>query len=663
MCGIAGVLYFGRREGPMDGVGRMSDAMRARGPDDEGFAFFDAAGGPPRILGGPDTPESALRSDHAYCPRERIAAGARTGRTAKLGLGHRRLSIIDLSPGGHQPMSTPDGRYWLVYNGEIYNFAEIREDLAATSGPFRTSCDSEVLLRAYAEYGPRCLERFNGMFAFAIWDREERTLFCARDRIGIKPFYYYRGDGYLVFASELPALVDSGLYPPEVNEEGLYHGMSLLIAPRPITAFRGVYALEPAHWMVVTDEGSIKRERYWAVPTGPVDAQRSPESCIEELDSLVDRAVRRRLIADVEVGTFMSGGVDSTLVSALAAKHQPGIKAFTLSSRLQPEIDELPQARATAAMWPMTHVVRETASDYRIALERALTRVYIEPFSGLSPNFIVSRLAAESSVVAVLNGTGPDEIFAGYRRFDTLPRWRRLQQLGALPQLLPAVGPLARLGDLARCDTIADHFLHAFGLFGTAHKRSLLHPDFLAEVDEPETARVLDRLYMDSAGEFVDDVQASCYLELVHYVGNHFTNRMDPIMMHFSLEGRFPFLDHEVVEFAMRLPSRFKIRDGERKWALRRVAARYIHPSCLEMKKKGFGLPLQKWVEGPLRGFIREKLTALAETGIFRAEAVLAMRDGTIRPRPNPRQLWYLVSTQLWLETFFGAGRTATTAR
>ena len=346
MCGIAGLFYYDRLEGDVAAVRRMTDAMRSRGPDDEGFALFDAAGRAPRLFGGPDTPEDAFRAPHAYCPREQLE-GAEL--TANLALGHRRLSILDLSPAGHQPMCTPDGRYWLVYNGEIYNFKEIRDALEARGVQFETRCDSEVLLQAYVLDGPRFLEQLNGMFAFAIFDRHQRTLFCARDRIGIKPFHYHAGDGYFLFASELPALLDAGVHPAAVNPDGLYHGMSLLIAPRPMTAFQGVVALAPGHWMTIGEGGKVRGERYWAPPVGPLQHARSAESFIEELDELMNRAVARRLVADVEVGTFMSGGVDSTLISSLAAKHQPGIKAFTLSHDLDAGLDELPQARAVAA--------------------------------------------------------------------------------------------------------------------------------------------------------------------------------------------------------------------------------------------------------------------------------------------------------------------------
>jgi len=656
MCGIAGLLYYGQREGPLDGVRLMADSMRRRGPDDEGFAIFSGSSRvPPQVLAGPDTPESVLRSHYEWCPRGSRSIELPPG---KLALGHRRLSILDLSPGGHQPMSTPEGRYWMVYNGEVYNFADLRLELSENGVGFETRSDSEVLLKAWAHWGPGCLEKLNGMFAFAIYDREKRVLFLARDRIGIKPLYWHAGDGFFAFASELPAMIDSRVYRPEVDLEGLYHGMSLLIAPRPGTAFRGVQELEPAHWMAVREDGATSRYRWWSVPTGPADESRSEDSYIEELDTLLQKAVSRCLVSDVEVGTFMSGGVDSTLVSALAAKQQPGIKALTMSNVVDPGLDELPQARATAAMWPMTHIVRENTSDYRIAADPDLTRVYLEPFHSISPNFVIAQLACDSKITVILNGTGPDEIFAGYSRFDSLPRWRRMQWLAPLTRRLPSIGPLRTLRGMGSSETVAGHFLWRFGLFDTYEKQALLTPRSLAQISEPETSRLLESLYVQAARPFADDVQESCFLELTHYVGNHFTNRIDAILMHFSLEGRFPYLDHEVVEFAMRVPSRFKISGRERKRVMRRVASRYIHPSCLSMKKLGFSLPIGVWMQGPLRSLVHDKLTALAEVGeIFRPDVLRAVRDGTAQPALSPRQVWYLVSTQLWLEAFFGVGK------
>jgi len=285
-----------------------------------------------------------------------------------------------------------------------------------------------------------------------------------------------------------------------------------------------------------------------------------------------------------------------------------------------------------------------------------MTRAYAEPFSSISPNFVISRLAADSGVIAVLNGSGADEIFAGYERFDTLKWWRGLRWLSGPLALLPPWRGVEMLRGVARQNTLAEHFVHRFGLFDTETKRTLLRPECLAEVSEPESARTLERLYLEPAGRFADDVQATCMLELSHYVGNHFVNRADAMMMSFSLEGRFPFLDHELVEFGMRVPTRLKIRGKERKWIVRRVAARYVDESSLRMKKKGFTLPLVRWMEGPLRSFVDQKLTALADSGeIFRPEAIRDIRDGRFRPAMLPRQIWYLVSTQLWREILLGA--------
>ena len=652
MCGIAGVLHFQGRVGPSDAVRRMADAMHSRGPDDEGYVLIGSDGAA-HAYGGPDTPASAYAARHGYRP---LAPLPDPAPEAMLALGHRRLSILDLSAGGHQPMCTPDGRHWMVYNGEIYNFREVRSDLEALGERFETTSDSEVLLRAFARFGPDCLSRLNGMFAFAIWDTQERRLFMARDRIGIKPVYFHHTARRFVFASELPALLDSGLCEARVDAQGIYDGMTLLASPRPRTAFRDIFGLEPAHWMTIDADGLVEKQRYWSVPTGRTDHRRSDASYEEEFEALLEKSIVRRLVSDVEVGTFMSGGLDSTLISSLAARNSPGIKAFTLAHPPEGGMSEVEEARATAALWPMEHIVRETRQDHGVAADPAMARAYVEPFPSASPNFVISRLAADHDVTVVLNGSGADEILAGYTRFRTSRAWPWLRRLRAPLALAPARGRLAWAQDLSRLKTPAELFVHRFGLYSTEQKRQLLQPSFLAQVEELDTARTLERLYLDPFDEFEDIVQASCQIELSHYVGNHFVNRMDPIMMSFSLEGRFPFLDHELVEFAMRLPSRLKTKGYEQKRIVRRVAKRYVAPSCFEHKtKKGFTVPLAQWMAGPLRPLVDEKLSALAEHAeIYRPEAIKAIRENSPEWSLTQRQIWYLVSMQLWRENFFG---------
>jgi len=660
MCGIAGVVCFGESAHRMPYLRRMADSMRRRGPDDEGYVLFGREGAP-RVFGGADTPSDTFGGRLPYLPAGELPHDGEVPE-AVAGLAHRRLSVLDLSHRGHEPMCSPDGRHWLVLNGEVYNYREIRAELEGHGPPFTTGTDTEVVLRAFARWGPACLDRLNGMFALAIWDTEARQLLCARDRLGIKPFYYHRSPSRFLFASEIKALLASRQFVSGVDPDGFYHGMSLQIGPRPLTAFRGIRALPQAHWMTVGADGEVSTRRYWRIPVGPTDHGRPEQSYVEELEHHLEASVRRRLIADVPVGTFMSGGIDSTTVSALAAQAQPGIKAFTLAFEAGSRSDELAQAKATAAKHPMTHIVHETTLDYRLAWNRDMPLLYEEPFVMLSPHYVVARLAADNGVTVVLSGLGGDELLLGYRREKTLGRWRRYRRLAPLLALLPGWGGgMTRAKEFASLPTIAHYYVHRFSTFGRGERARLLRPDFLARVEQRDTAQVLIDQHGVAPEEFEDELQALCYLELVHCIGNHHLHRLDQFTMHFSLEGRVPLLDHELVEFAARVPSELKLCDGTPKYLLRRMAERHIDASSLHMKKIGFRLPMRDWIRGPLQDFVQAKLTALLGSGIFRPEAIEEARGLASGRKPQRKRhrkrrwlkVWQLVSTQLWLEAFF----------
>jgi asparagine synthase (glutamine-hydrolysing) len=544
-----------------------------------------------------------------------------------------------------------------VYNGEIYNYIELRQELQGLGHAFRSTSDTEVLLHSYLEWGADCLPRLNGIFAFAIWDRRERRLFCARDRIGIKPFYYHLAPGFFLFGSDIKAILASGQLAPEIDPNGFYHGMSLQMAPRPLTAFKGIRALEQAHWMSVRSDGQIEKHRYWRIPSGPTDHRRSEQSYAEELESLLDRAVRRQLIADVPVGTFMSGGIDSTTVSALAARAHPGIKAFTLAYETATGMDETEQAKATAAMHRMTHVIKETSPDFDLALDEEHSRLLEEPFCMLDPTHVIAQLAKDNGVTVVLCGLGGDELFLGYSRESHVGGWAACRRLAPILSMLPPWGtPLGKAKLYASLPTVAHYYVRRFETFRRLEKDALFDPAFLSQVDEPDTARVLIEQHDFDGRAFEDHLQALCYLEIVNYLGNHLLHRLDAFTMHFSLEARPPLLDHELVEFAGRVPSGLKIRCRQGKYLLRQVARKHIHPSCLSMAKKGFGLPMAQWIQGPLREFIDSKLSALSRSPIFRRDAMAGIRQRLAAHSYESRKTWQLVSTQMWLEAFFENG-------
>lgn len=650
MCGIAGIMSLDGHERPLfPALADMSRQMYVRGPDDEGYlaGFFDTR--PVQNLAGDTTPVLTDLSSPDFYPRDHYQSAVSL--TAHMGFAFRRLAIIDLSPTGHQPMCTRDGRFWIIFNGEIYNASEIRRDLADQRIEFVGHSDTEVLLYAHQTWGPDALKRCNGMFAFAIWDNVGKTLFCARDRIGIKPFYYTITDGQFIFASDIKTLIASKRYQAEVDPEGLYHAMSYGVAPRPMTAFKGVRALEQGHWLHLDGRGHMDDQSYWRIPTGMQDRKMSELDAIDQLRSTLTQAVARRLIADVPVGTFMSGGIDSTTITAIAADKSPGITAFTLAFASDEIYDELPQAQATAAMHPVQHVVRSVNPDIIIDHIEEMTLCYEEPYYSLSPNYVISQLVSEHGLKVILAGLGGDELFAGYSRALLIKKWRLLRRIRPLLRVTSLLGgrfirpyKRATVSSADRLDSLT------FAIFDDVEKHKLFkasHADSFNSIDR------LHQLYVPEDMTFSDDLEAFHYMEMMNYVGNHHVYRTDQFTMRFSLEGRFPFFDHELVELAFRIPSEHKIRGNIQKYVLRKVAEPLIHPSCLDMEKKGFSLPVGRWMNGPLRPLIEQKLKQVCDRDLFNQDYVWKSWQAFQEGRLAYESIWQIVAVELWLETFF----------
>lgn len=644
MCGITGIIALSGKQGNLAGpLKKMTDSLRHRGPDDEGFLLFTPQGA--KIYAGEDTP--AADTDMIYYPHEPITNALPL--PAYLAFGHRRLSIVDLSYRGHQPMCDSSARYWIVYNGEVYNHHEVKEELKSLGFCFRSTTDTEVILYAYMQWGAQCLQRFNGMFAFAIYDAHDQTVFLARDRVGIKPLYYTLQNGYFLFASEMKAILQSGLYSAEVNHEGLWHNLSFGIAPRPMTCFKNIYALEQAHWMHITlQTGDIKKLRYWQLPTGHHDFNIPERQAAEMLEAAITQSVKYRLIADVEVGTFMSGGIDSTTISAIANKLHQGIKVFTLAfDKSISEYDELEEARENARINHLNHVVKMVgAKDILDDVEHIILNQE-EPYHSIHPDYVISRLVAGHRIKVILNGLGPDELLAGYRYYTRFNVWKTVRRMKLLSILLPGGVShyLDILKELADCSRIAEYYYVLFANFLDTQKRKLF-----AAPDAFESKTILSRLYNPENKQFSDALQELSYFDFMHFIGNHHVSRSDLNTMHFSIEARFPYLDHHVVELAFKLPPEYKIRNGVQKYLLQQVAGKYISPRSLTMRKRGFGLPVGRWMQHELQDFCLNNLNNLKKRGIFnptRIDAVYKKAGPT-----DYYRAWHLVTVEQWLQKF-----------
>lgn len=632
----------------------MNRAMHHRGPDDEGIAIFHGSGSAVDIYGGDDTPDHVFMSGNSYCPGKKFSG--EIPQNTHLALGHRRLSIIDLSAAGHQPMCTEDQRFWIVYNGEVYNYKELRSELKTAGESFFSNSDTEVVLKAFRHWGPECLNRFNGMWAFAIWDSKKKQLFCSRDRIGIKPFYYHVTDSYLIFASDIKTLIASKLYRPVPNWEGVYHAMSFQCAPRPMTCFSDVVALAPAHWMTVDMAGKINQSRFWRIPTGNMDYNRTEKQWVRDLDETLKRSVEQRLISDVPIGTFMSGGIDSTTISAIAAQKHNGIKTFTLSyGNRYPEMNELVQAKATARMWPLSHIWKEVDPECVLPEIHNITKCYEEPALSLGPIYVISQLVRDSSVTVVLNGLGPDELFCGYGRHAYLSLWNRIRPFKTL--LSPISGMSDKLGKLARlsrCTDVFDYYVNMVSAFPESLKKQLFAiPDARAW----SSGDTFKKIYELGEIEFESLLEAICYMDLVNYIGNHHVYRGDQFSMHFSIECRYPYLDYKFVELSSRVPDRFRVRNGYGKYIQRKLSEKYVHSSCLEMKKKGFSFPIAGWMRTQLKDLVHEKIDRLKARDVFNPYALDQIRNYFYLKNTSGNQLWFLVSIELWLEELIDAQR------
>ncbi|MDA8067653.1 MAG: asparagine synthase (glutamine-hydrolyzing) [Actinomycetota bacterium] len=618
MCGIGGIYSPEGRPIQQDVLKRMGDSIAHRGPDGEGF-FLEA--GLPSV-----------------------------------GFVNRRLAVIDVD-GGRQPMTVEDGAYTVVYNGELYNTEPLRRELEAHGHRFRTRCDTEVVVRGYAQWGPSVVDHLDGMWAFAIWDRPTRALFLARDRLGIKPLVYAIVDGDLVFGSEIKAIFASGLLDPEFNPTPLPHYLSAFAVPDPYTLFRGVRRLEAGHAMVVSRSG-IREYEYWdcAVPEEP-DKGRAHYR--EEIAFLLEDSVRRTMVSDVPLGVLLSGGVDSRLLATFANRRNSKLQTFTLGFD-DPAYDERPAARAIAAKLGTNHHEAEMGLGDAASALGSLLDVYDEPGQSLIQTNFISRFAREHVTVA-LSGVGGDELFAAY---PTHVAANLLARLDAVPAPLKGLGvkagahaPIRRLRRLSALSGLPPDQRITHELFHqtSAHqRRDLLSSELAAEVDlEDPTRYLVERLARARA---THPLNRLLYLYLKTYLPNELLRSADAMSMWNSLELRVPFLDHRLVERAMAIPVQHKMRWTKGKLLLRDIAASTLDDPTSAVKR-GFSPPLSTWLRGDLGLEIADTLTytTIRARGIFDAnvttETVRRALAGDSRLVPAVMMLF---SFEVWAQHWFG---------
>jgi asparagine synthase (glutamine-hydrolysing) len=576
-------------------------------------------------------------------------------------LGMRRLSIIDLS-GGHQPINGCDAQVTVVFNGEIYNFRELQKDLEARGHRFHTHSDTEAIVHAYEEYGEDCVNHLRGMFAFAIWDARTHRLFLARDRAGKKPLYYTETpDGTLVFGSELKSLL---VYPQVrrvVSAEALDAYLSFGYVPDPLSIFEGVYKLPPGSSLSFAD-GRLSVKQYWDFPFETVNA-RSEDEMVEELRALLEESVRVRLISDVPLGAFLSGGVDSSVVVGLMARASTKpVKTFSIGFH-EDSYDELHYARIAAKHFSTDHHEFIVTPDICGIIDELVWH-FDEPFADSSaiPTYMVSKLAREHVTVA-LSGDGGDELFAGYTRyvvdrrrstFARLPRALRQGLMQPVSRRLPHSAWGRNYLYNVALDPI-DRYIDSVSMFTSLNKRSLLTDEFRQRLNGKENAALARFRELAASVRTDEPLDALLYLDSKTYLPGDILTKVDRMTMAVSLEARAPLLDHKLMEFAARLPASMKMRGLETKHIFKRAVRDLVPAEILDRPKQGFGIPLDRWINDQLRERTRETLTEqrTRERGIVRQDYVQKLLDEHERGRrDHSGALWTLLMLELWHRSF-----------
>jgi asparagine synthase (glutamine-hydrolysing) len=630
MCGITGIVSIAPPRPIERGVlAAMNRVMTHRGPDAEGT--FEEPG--------------------------------------YVGMAMRRLSIIDLET-GDQPLANEDATVQVVFNGEIYNFRELRQSLESRGHRFRTRTDTETIVHAYEEYGDDCVTHLRGMFAFALWDARRKRLLLARDRVGIKQLYYTVVDGQLLWGSELKSVLVHPAVERRLNPAALNHFLTFLYVPAPHTIFAGVHELPAAHVLVV-EAGEVHLRSYWELRY-QVDHTMGAGEAAEGLRAHLDDAVKARLVSDVPLGAFLSGGIDSgTVVGLMAAHSDRAVETFSIGYDIGAEhFDERAPARRVAELFGTRHhefVVRPDLID----VVPRLIRAFDQPFADSSaiPNWYLSEMTRRQVTVA-LSGLGGDELVAGYERYrgallaerlGFLPSWLK-QRLRPLVERWPDSrsgshwsGRAKRFVRTLELD-FDDRYLELISAFGSAAREDMLSPEMREQVSLSEPRELFDG-YAELVRD-ADPLNRALFLDLKLYLPGDLLTLTDRMSMAHSLEVRVPFLDHQVLEFAATIPPNLKLRGMERKHILKRAVADLLPSSILERKKMGFSIPLTVWFRGELRPFVEETLSrqAITETGVFSYDAVRRLLDDHFELRANvDNQIWGLITFMIWYRDYIAS--------
>lgn len=637
MCGIAGVInYYEKREVPKQLIHNMISVIEHRGPDEIGIHL-----------------------------------------KGHIGLGIRRLRVIDVKT-GHQPISNEDGTIWVAYNGEIYNYQDLRLELEKKQHTFKTNTDTEVLVHLYEEMGRNLVTRLNGMFAFAIWDSKRNTLLLARDRVGIKPLFYHIGRDHLSFGSELKSILQDPAVSREINFQALHDYLSYLYVPDPNTIFKGIKKLLPAHTLEYAN-GEVSIKKYWSIPYQPVEVsgeqvqpQRITSKVVQhyaaEVRERLQEAVRKQLISDVPLGAFLSGGIDSSAVVALMTKASTTqVNTFSIGFRNAGYYDERKHARKIAKLFHTNHYEFEVEPN-ALEILPLLIKYFDEPFADSSaiPTYYLAKLARQH-VTVCLSGTGGDEIFAGYRRYllENL-----VQHYQKYPKFLQSLGlSISKMLPVSRSSVVKEYFLllkrflacqetspmtrhiHMMTSFTEDAKQELYAETFPRNAVVP--SETIAQFYRKT--ENLDDLTRALWADFHTYLPGDLLVKEDRMTMAVSLEGRVPFLDHELIEYVAGLPAALKVHNFTTKYILKEALRPLLPSNIIDRRKHGFAAPLDEWFKKELRTYATEVFQdpVTAQRGYFNVPYIQAMLDKhQTGLQDHSFQLWALLVFELWCREY-----------
>ncbi len=623
MCGITGIFYKDGQNIDSNILKKMTRSLIHRGPDEEGFYI-----------------------------------------EGNVGFGHRRLSIIDLSS-GQQPLCNEEGNIWITFNGEIYNYIALKKELEKKGHEFKTNSDTETIVHAYEEWGIDAIKKFRGMFAFALWDKNKKQMVIARDRVGKKPLYYFMDDNRLVFASEIKAILEHPNITKKIDLTALSDYMSLLYVPSPKSIFKSIKKLPAAHYAIIKQDSFVV-DSYWDISFEP-HPFKNEEDMMEGLIETLEEATKIRMISEVPLGAFLSGGVDSSAIVALMAKSSVDPVITNSISFSVAQYNESQYARKVASLFNTDHHEMEVTPD-AISIIEKLSWHYDEPFADSSavPTYYVSKMARENVTVS-LSGDGGDENFAGYRRYyfdmrenmvrNVVPELMRRTFFGTIGKFYPKADYLpqifrgkAFISNVAR-DPVDAYFFSVSALYED-FKKDIFKPGVLCELDDYDSRNLFYDIYNNAPAD--DHLSKIQYLDIKTYLCDDILTKVDRASMAVSLEVRCPVLDHEFMEYAAKIPSSLKLKGLEGKHIFKKALKPYLPDEILYRKKMGFGVPILEWLRNEIKEFARDLILGSEATDLYFNRVFLerVWNDHQRQLRNWSSLLWTIMMFSLWHKKF-----------